>query len=482
MSGNKEATSLAKNAVFSVIYRLMNILFPLISYGYVARKLTSDYVGRQAAAVNNVSYFIILGSLGIHAYATREIARRKNDKKERDKFYSEMIIIGGILTLIACAVFLLCLELIPVFRADRLLYLICAISVTTNIFNSDWYFQGIEDFKFIAARSFLIKTLSLISVFLFVHKPEDIYIYALIGTLSTVLVHLLGFARAMKDVHLSFRRVELKRHLRPLLFLALCLVSTELYARMDVTMLDIMKEHSVVASYSYAQKIVNLIIVTLIAVTAVFLPRLSYYFVNEKEKFNKLTKFGADAMIFISIPTCLGLAAIAFPLVHVWLGAGYEDAIPCMIILAFMIPLKCIGDIVCYQVMMCAGQESFLMISYMITLFVNGINNLLLIPKYGALGASVASLISEIIVFAIVIVRSRKYQDYKLNIRNLIVTTIASLAMFGSVIGFSYLVEPMWLQLVGGILLGGSVFAALTLLLKNNFITREVLKAYKSML
>jgi O-antigen/teichoic acid export membrane protein len=286
----------------------------------------------------------------------------------------------------------------------------------------------------------------------------------------------------MKDVHLSFRGTELKRHLRPLLFLALCLVSTELYARMDVTMLDIMKEHSVVASYSYAQKIVNLIIVTLIAVTAVFLPRLSYYFVNEKEKFNKLTKFGADAMIFISIPTCLGLAAIAFPLVHVWLGAGYEDAIPCMIILAFMIPLKCIGDIVCYQVMMCAGQESFLMISYMITLFVNGINNLLLIPKYGALGASVASLISEIIVFAIVIVRSRKYQNYKLNIRNLVVTTIASLAMFGSVIGFSYLVEPMRLQLVGGILLGGSVFAALTLLLKNNFITREVLKAYKSML
>jgi len=79
-------------------------------------------------------------------------------------------------------------------------------------------------------------------------------------------------------------------------------------------------------------------------------------------------------------------------------------------------------------------------------------------------------------------VRSRKYQNYKLNIRNLIVTTIASLAMFGSVIGFSYLVEPMWLQLVGGILLGGSVFAALTILLKNNFITREVLKAYKSML
>lgn len=482
MSENREVTSLAKNAVFSVIYRLLNILFPLISYGYVARKLTSDGVGRHAAAANNVSYFVILGSLGIHAYATREIARRKNDKKERDKFFSEMMIIGGILTVIASGVFLVCLESVPLFRLEKNLYLICAITVLTNIVNADWYFQGTEEFKFIAGRSFLIKMLSLIFVFIFIRAPEDIYKYALICVLSVVLTHLLGFARAMKEVRLSFRGAELKRHLRPLLFLALCLVSTELYARMDVTMLDVMKEHSTVASYSYAQKIANLAVVTLIAVTAVFLPRLSYYFENEKEKFNKLTKFGADAMIFISIPMCLGLSAIASPLVSVWLGAGYEDAVPCMIILSFMIPLKCIGDIVCYQVMMCAGQEFYLMISYMITLLVNAVNNLLLIPRYGAFGAAAASLVSEIIVFAIVIVRSKKYQGYKLNIRNLVVTTIASLAMFGVVIGFSYLVDPMWLKLLGGVILGASVFAGLNFALKNNFITKEVLKAYRSML
>ena len=78
----KTATkSLAGNAVFSVIYRLLNILFPMISYGYVAHVLTSEGVGRHVASANNVSYFVILGSLGIQAYATREIARRRDDKK-----------------------------------------------------------------------------------------------------------------------------------------------------------------------------------------------------------------------------------------------------------------------------------------------------------------------------------------------------------------------------------------------------------------
>ena len=92
-----------------------------------------------------------------------------------------------------------------------------------------------------------------------------------------------------------------------------------------------------------------------------------------------------------------------------WLGPEYTDAVPCLIILAFMIPLKSIGDIVCYQVMMCAGREFYLMIAYMITLGVNFVNNLILIPRYGAFGASAASLISEIIVFVIVFVESRKY-------------------------------------------------------------------------
>ena len=103
MSGNQEKKSLFKNAVFSVIYRLLNILFPLISYGYAARVLTSDSIGRHAAAVNNVSYFVILGSLGIQAYATREIARRKDDMKERDRLFSQMLLINFFLTIFACS-------------------------------------------------------------------------------------------------------------------------------------------------------------------------------------------------------------------------------------------------------------------------------------------------------------------------------------------------------------------------------------------
>ena len=406
----KTATkSLAGNAVFSVIYRLLNILFPMISYGYVAHVLTSEGVGRHAASANNVSYFVILGSLGIQAYATREIARRRDDKKARDKLFSEMLIVNALLTSFAIVVFLICWMFVPLFRDEKMLYLICAIAIVTNFINVDWYFQGTEDFKFIAIRSFIVKALSLAAIFLLIRTSDDLYKYALICVFANGANHLLNVIRACRSARFQLRGTSLRPHIRSLVFLALCTVSTELYARMDITMLDIMDKHSTVAYYSSAQKIITMAVTTVIAITAVFLPRLSYYYENDRKEFKRLTKLGTKMMTFLSIPMCLGIIALSYPLISVWLGSEYTDAVPCLIILAFMIPLKSIGDIVCYQVMMCAGREFYLMIAYMITLGVNFVNNLILIPHYGAFGASAASLISEIIVFVIVFVESRKY-------------------------------------------------------------------------
>ena len=406
----KEKRSLATNAVFNTFYRMLDILFPLVSSGYVARMLTPEGVGRYAATANNVSYFVLLGSLGIQAYAIRETAKRRDDKKARDKLFSEMLVVNAVLTMAAILIFIGCMLLTSLFSSEKMLYFVCGFAIFINFINVDWYFQGTEEFKLIAIRSFVVKLLGLIAVILFIHSPEDVYTYALISVLSGLAYHLFNIVYASRRVVVSFRDINIQPHIKSLVFLALCTVSTELYARMDITMLGIMDKNASVAYYSYAQKIVGLIIATAIAITAVFLPRLSYYYAGDKAKFNKLTKFGADLMIFISFPTCLGIVAVASPLITLWLGEGYGDAVNCLMVLAFMIPLKCIGDIICYQVMMCAGKESYLMYSYLITMAVNFVNNLILIPRFGAFGASIASLLSEIIVFVLVYGAARKYQ------------------------------------------------------------------------
>lgn len=469
-----EKRSLAKNAVFNTFYRMLDIIFPLISSGYVARMLTPEGVGRYAAAANNVSYFVLLGSLGIQAYAIRETAKRRDDKKARDKLFSEMLVVNAFLTMAAIFIFAVCILFTGLFSSEKMLYFVCGFAIVINFINVDWYFQGTEEFMLIALRSFVVKLLGLIAVIVFIHSPEDVYTYALISVFSGLAYHLFNIIYASRRVKVSFKDINLQPHIKSLVFLALCTVSTELYARMDITMLDIMDKHASVAYYSYAQKIVGLIIATAIAITAVFLPRLSYYYSSDKPKFNKLTKFGADLMIFISFPMCLGIAAVASPLITLWLGEGYGDAVNCLTVLAFMIPLKCVGDIICYQVMMCAGKESYLMYSYLITMGVNFVNNLILIPRFGAFGASIASLISEIIVFILVFGAARKYQQYKLDMKNLVLTLASSAVMFGIVAGFMFLFKNEAVRLFGGALTGAAVFFFLNVLFGNGLLKYTV--------
>ena len=48
----------------------------------------------------------------------------------------------------------------------------------------DWFYQGREEFKYIAIRSFVVKLLSLVAIFVFVKEEQDYIIYALISCLA----------------------------------------------------------------------------------------------------------------------------------------------------------------------------------------------------------------------------------------------------------------------------------------------------------
>lgn len=472
-------SSIAKNAIFNAFYKSLSIIFPIISAGYAARVLTPEGIGHNAVAQNNVSYFLIIALLGIYTYSIREVARCRGDREKLGKLFSEILIINAFLTTIAIIAFVLCFFVFDVFKDDPTLYLICGIVLCVNYINFDWYFQATEEYRYIAIRSFAIKLFSLIMLFVLVRDKDDIYMLALLNSFAICGHYALNVFYVRKMISFTTKGLDLKKHIKPLVLLALCGVSSELYSRMDISMLGIMKGESTVAYYTYAQRIVNLIVGFVIALTAVFLPRLSYYFANNKEEFNRLTKMGTDMMIFASFPICFGIVSISYPLIEVWLGFDYSEVIPCLILLAFIVPLKCIGDIVCYQVMICAGKEFVLMISYALTLTTNVIVNLLLIPGFGALGACIASLISEVLVFFFVLIFARKYQDYNIDLQNFVVVLISSIIMMISVVFVENMIAFPLYKLFIGIPVGMAVFTILNIIAGNSFLTKILLQRSK---
>ena len=475
----KSNKSLVKNAAFNVIYRLLNILFPLITAGYVARVLTPAGVGRNFIVQNDVSYFVILALLGIPPYAIRELARTRDDKKKSNKLFTEMLVLNAILTTISIIAFGLCLILFERFKNEMDLYLICGITIVINYFNIDWYFQAVEEYRFIAVRSIIVKILSLVAVFIFVHEPDDVYLYALIYSIANCGHYLINVIRARKTLSVSFRNLELRRHLRPLVLLTLYVISIEIYARIDISMLGIIEGETMVAFYSYAQRVISIIVTFIMAITAVFLPRLSYYYYYDKDKFYKLTKVGVDLMIFLSIPASCGIICLARPLILLWLGSDFNTSVPCLMVLALIIPLKCIGDLACFQVMTASGKEKTLTLSHMLALLVNIALNSVLIPAYGAIGASIASLLSELFVFVLVVLLSRKLLKFRIDIKNLVVVLAASVLMLLSVMTLVKMIEPMWLSFIVGIVAGMTVFVLVNIIVHNSFLFEVMLNRMK---
>ncbi|RKM60703.1 hypothetical protein D6856_06515 [Butyrivibrio sp. XB500-5] len=72
--------SLVKNSIYNTLYKLMNILFPLVISMYIARVLKAESIGMVAAAQNNVKYFTTLAALGISTYGVKLITLKNTDQ------------------------------------------------------------------------------------------------------------------------------------------------------------------------------------------------------------------------------------------------------------------------------------------------------------------------------------------------------------------------------------------------------------------
>ena len=93
-----EKKSLINNAIFNMIYKLLNVLFPLISSAYISRIILADGIGKVSYAQNIVSYFTMVAALGIPSYGIREIAKSRNNHNELNKTFTELFCINFIST------------------------------------------------------------------------------------------------------------------------------------------------------------------------------------------------------------------------------------------------------------------------------------------------------------------------------------------------------------------------------------------------
>ncbi len=463
-----EKRSLIANVIWNVIYRIVAVAVPLVFSMYSSRIFSADGVGQIAFAQNIMTYFTTIAILGIPNYGTKKIGALQSNREERNKVFSELFIINAISSLACCVAFYTMLLSVSTLRNNWLMW-IFGLQIVFNILNFDWVYQGSEDYKYVAICSTITKLLSVGFLFVFVTGAENIAVYVAILCFSNVGYYILNFVKLHKYVSFSFSGLKLTRHLKTIFILLASSCATELYTLLDTTMVGAMCTKADLGYYTNAVKVVRTVFALISAPCAVYLPRLSECYNNEKkEEYNRLACQGLKLALFLSIPCFFGVLLVSDSAIPLLFGGGFEPAVVTLNILAVLIPVFSIAFICGHMILMATNNEKRIMQAAIIGALVNIVLNFLLIWLIGYNGAAVASVISEIVVTVVLIYYAYRNVKYKFPIKYLVVCLVAAVVFYGVGWIIRVFVHRLMLRFVITVPISVIIYFVITLLLRND--------------
>lgn len=472
--------SIKKNAIYSSIRAVMTLVFPLITFPYASRILLPEGIGRVNFANSIVSYFTMLAGLGIGAYATREAARVRQDKILLSKFSKEVFYINLVSTFISYILFFIALFCVPKFSDYHSLLLVCSTTIIFTTIGMGWLYSALEEFRYITIRSIFFQFISLIFLFLFVHTREDYIWYALFGIVSSVGSNICNLIYARKFIDFKIKvKLEFKQHIKPIFtFFGMSLV-TSVYTMLDSTMLGFLSGDAEVGYYSAATKLNKMVLGILTAVTAVLLPRLSLYAEKKDEtSFGLLVEKALGVVILLGLPCTVGLILLAKPLMLLFSGSEYLPAVLPMQVISPIILVISIASLTGTQILPAVNREKIALLSYCLGAATNVTINYLLIPRHGALGAAVGTVVAESVVTLFQVVILGKCLIKKSIFVNAIQGFVATCVM-GIVVYFIVVhVQNILLQIGLGVVVGGFLYALLLVIQRNKIFALYVLKLF----
>lgn len=391
--------SIKKNFAYKSVLTLSTYLINFITFPYVARVLGVERIGLVNFVDNTVNYFLLFATMGVGLLGVREIAAVKEDKKRRDQVYSSVLALNLLFTLVSLGIYLLCVVTIPkLCQYDELFYIGTA-KILFTVFLVEWFFTGVENFRYITLRSILIKVLYIISVFLFVRDTSDYRLYFILTVGVVVLNALINQLYIREFVRVRWNNIQLFKYLKQNVTLGIYTLMTSMYLTFNVMYLGLVSNNTEVGYYTTAFKLYSVVLGFFTAFTNVMLPRMSSLLANgEKDRFQELVNRSFSVMSTCCIPLILCSMIMAPQIVYILSGPGYEGAIlPMRIIMPAAFAVG-VAQVLAIQVLMPMKKGKVLLVASIIGAVVSLLINLLVVPYIESVGSAVVLLCSEAVV------------------------------------------------------------------------------------
>ncbi len=432
-----------KNIFYNVLLALSQVLFPLITFPYLARVLGPENIGLYNFSESYARYFALVAALGISVYGVREIAKKQDQPKALSNTFAELFLINLIATSILSILYLFTIGYTNKLSSHSNLFYWSFVFFFFQVFVLEWFFTGINQFKYIAVRFFIIRLIFVAAIFIFIKEANDYVKYMQLQVGLTFFLGVINFIFLFKFIDLKNIRIKelnLIQHLKPLFLLFLTIFSISVYLHFDTVLLGILADNESVGYYSAPLKLVKIIIAVLAAITAAMFPKMVQYFEQgDLVQFEKMLKQSFELVLSIGIPTALLVYTLAPEIIYILFGSSFESAVTPLQITAPLILIVSLSTIFGFQILSVHSKDSAILKSAIVGMLFSLIASFLLIPKFKQDGAAYIILCTELLVLSFFIFYSSKVIQLK-NTKALIAREI--------VFAIPYLILPYLVALI----------------------------------
>jgi len=462
------AKSVKKNYIYNLIYQIIVIILPIVTTPYLSRVLGAEKIGVYGYVISITTYFILFGTLGTTLYGKREIAYASKNKNEYSKTFWEICIVRMIFILISLIMFY-----IFFIRNTKYgtYYAILSIEIIANIFDISWFFQGLEEFQKIVIRNVVIKIISVIAIFMLVNTRNDLGIYLFIYVLSTLFANISLWFYLPKYLVKVNKKLEFKNHILPTINLFIPQVAVQVYTLLDKTMLGVLTQNMIqVGNYEQSQKIIKTALVLVTSLGTVVSPRISSTISdgNHKQVVEYLKK-SYNFVWLLGFPLMTGLMATANTVVPWFLGKDFNESIVLIMIGSMLIMAIGLNNVSGVQYLISVKKQNLFTKSVVIAAIFNFCLNFILIPKYGALGAIISSVLAETLIIIVQAIDIRHDFDIRIIYQGSLKYIIGSIIMFIPVYTMGLIMKPTIITSFIQVAVGGSIYGLYLLIIKDKF-------------
>lgn len=391
--------SIKKNFLYNMVYQILVIIMPLITTPYIARVIGPTGSGTYSYTYSIANYFVIFAMLGINNYGNRLIAKNRDDENKLSYEFTSLFILHTLISLISLIVYIIFSVFIV--KDYQTFFLLQGIYVLSAVFDINWLFFGLEEFKLTVTRNIIIKLISVVLIFTLVKTYDDLILYILILNGSNLLSQLMlyPFLRKNKIKLTKISWNVIFKHFKPLIILFIPVLALSIYKLMDKIMIGKIINLTEVGLYEYAERIINLPMTLITTLGTVMLPRMSNLVAKNadkeiKEYISKSMKF----ILFLSMPICVGIIMISNDFIPFFLGNSYNKTVILVQILAITIPIISFANVIRTQYLIPKSKDKDFSISLLLGALVNFILNYILIERYQSIGACIATVMAETVV------------------------------------------------------------------------------------